>query len=105
MVFSTLEFHQQVAAYFTHFHHTLPVVDSTAFLSQYRRLMDERRISSTSETGFATVVFAVFACAARFVDDPRLISTGTEQAEGGMAAVYYERYIKVDIILLASQCD
>ena len=51
--------------------------------------MDERRISSPSETGYATVVFAVFASAARFVDDPRLATP--EQTEGGMASVYYER--------------
>ncbi|KAF8312877.1 hypothetical protein DL93DRAFT_2042574, partial [Clavulina sp. PMI_390] len=80
-----------VAAYFTHFHHTLPVVDSTAFLSQYRRLMDERRIASPSEIGFAIVVFSVFACAARFVNDPRLAPEDPEHPEGGMAAIYYER--------------
>lgn len=83
--------HNQVAAYFTHFHHTLPVVDSTAFLSQYRRIMDDRRIASASDTGFPTVVFSVFACAARFVDDPRLETTDPDTGEGGMAFVYYER--------------
>lgn len=53
--------------------------------------MDDRRISTPTETGFATVVFAVFACAARFVDDPRLVCKEPERVAGGMAAVYYER--------------
>jgi hypothetical protein len=53
--------------------------------------MDERRLSSPSRTGFATVVFAVFACAARFINDPRLICKDPERADAGMAAVYYER--------------
>jgi hypothetical protein len=69
----------------------MPVVDSTAFLSQYRRIMDEKKITTPADTGFATVVFAVFACAARFVDDPRLETTEADAGEGGMAFVYYER--------------
>lgn len=56
--------------------------------------MDERRISSPSEIGFAIVVFAVFACAARFVNDPRLASKDPEENESGMAAVYYERCVR-----------
>ncbi|KAF8324419.1 fungal-specific transcription factor domain-containing protein [Cantharellus anzutake] len=80
-----------VAAYFTHFHHTLPVVDSTAFLSQYRRLMDDHRILSPADTGFPTVVFSVFACAARYVEDPRLENAEPDAHEAGMAHVYYER--------------
>jgi hypothetical protein len=55
--------------------------------------MDERRISSPSEIGFAIVVFAVFACAARFVHDPRLTCKEPDRAEGGMAAIYYERSV------------
>jgi hypothetical protein len=42
------------------------------------------------ETAFISLVFAVFACAARFVEDPRL-STGQDD-DGGMGMVYYERY-------------
>ncbi len=80
-----------MAAYFTHFHHTLPVVDSTAFLSQYRILMDDHHIGSPAEAGFPTVVFSVFACAARYVDDPRLENPEPEAHEAGMAHVYYEQ--------------
>ena len=59
--------------------------------------MDERRIATPADTGFPTVVFAVFACAARFVDDPRLKTTGTDhhEDEGGMGFVYYERFAKL----------
>jgi len=53
--------------------------------------MDERRISSPSEIGFAIVVFAVFACAARFVNDLRLACKEPDRADAGMASVYYER--------------
>lgn len=55
--------------------------------------MDERRISSPSDIGFAIVVFAVFACAARFVQDPRLASQEPDRTEGGMAPIYYERSV------------
>lgn len=41
------------------------------------------------ETAFISLVFAVFACAARFVEDPRL-STGQDD-DGGFGMVYYER--------------
>jgi hypothetical protein len=47
-----------------------------------------------SETAFISLVFAVFACAARLVDDPRL-STGGDQEDGGMGMVYYERSLNV----------
>lgn len=40
-------------------------------------------------TPFVALVFAVFACAARIVDDPRL----NVNDEGGLGMVYYERYM------------
>ena len=39
-------------------------------------------------TPFVALVFAVFACAARIVDDPRL----TVSDDGGLGMIYYERY-------------
>lgn len=40
-------------------------------------------------TPFIALVFAVFACAARIVDDPRLSTTD----DGGLGMVYYERFV------------
>jgi hypothetical protein len=37
-----------------------------------------------------SLVFAVFACAAHLVDDPRLSNDGNFD-DGGMGMVYYER--------------
>lgn len=42
-----------------------------------------------NETAFIALVFAVFACAAQLVDDPRL--KGEKEDDGGMGMVYYER--------------
>lgn len=45
-----------------------------------------------TETSFISLVFAVFACAARLVDDPRLSTGGDDGSEdAGMAMVFYER--------------
>lgn len=44
-----------------------------------------------TEAAFMALVFSVFACAARLVDDPRLAS-GENLDDGGMGMVYYERY-------------
>jgi hypothetical protein len=41
------------------------------------------------ETGFIAVVFCVFACAARFVEDRRVLAG--QEDDGGMGMVYYER--------------
>lgn len=46
-------------------------------------------ISERADAGFVSVLFGVFACAARIVDDERLEQEG---GDGGMAMVYYERY-------------
>lgn len=46
-------------------------------------------ISERADSGFVSVLFGVFACAARIVDDERLAQEG---GDGGMAMVYYERY-------------
>lgn len=39
------------------------------------------------QTPFVALVFAVFACAARIVDDDRLY----DHDDGGLGMVYYER--------------
>ncbi|KAG8907057.1 hypothetical protein FRB99_005434 [Tulasnella sp. 403] len=93
-----------VEAYFEKFHHTLPVLDQRSFRSKYQRLMDARRRAeeagdasmgtTKSDAGFICVVFAVYAVAARFVDDDRLKLGDTEdggEETGGMGMVYYER--------------
>ncbi|KAG8876090.1 hypothetical protein FRB98_007465 [Tulasnella sp. 332] len=93
-----------VEAYFTQFHHTLPVLDSLSFRAKYKRLMDGRRAveqsdraqepPTKSDAGFISVVFAVYAVAARFVDDDRLkVTDGDDHGDdtGGMGMVYYER--------------
>lgn len=46
-------------------------------------------ISERADAGFVSVLFGVFACAARIVNDERLEQ---EYGDGGMAMVYYERY-------------
>ncbi|KDQ10040.1 hypothetical protein BOTBODRAFT_178587 [Botryobasidium botryosum FD-172 SS1] len=96
-----------VSAYFTNFHHTLPVVDKLRFMTKYTRLMECHQIPTHSDAGFVSLVFAVFACAARFVDDERVTgkaggsSNGNENGgepkgagvgeDGGLGMVYYER--------------
>lgn len=45
-----------------------------------------------SETAFLSLLFALFACAASLVQDPRLNPSG-RQDDGGMGMVYYERYV------------
>jgi Fungal specific transcription factor domain len=47
-------------------------------------------VSERADAGFVSVLFGVFACAARIVDDERLAQ---ECGDGGMAMVYYERYV------------
>ena len=43
------------------------------------------------ETPFLALLNAVFSCAAKMVDDPRL-SVGEGLDDAGMGMVYYERY-------------
>ncbi|GJJ07349.1 hypothetical protein Clacol_001550 [Clathrus columnatus] len=75
-----------VAAYFEHLHFQLPVVDKPTFLRQYEELMS-MSISERADAGYVSVLFGVFACAARIVEDERLVLEG---GDGGMAMVYYE---------------
>lgn len=99
----------KVGAYFEHLHFQLPgtlpfshiiypfskvnlsVVDKLTFLRQYEQLMN-MSVSERADAGYVSVLFGVFACAARIVDDERLILDG---GDGGMAMVYYERQVLI----------
>ncbi|KAL5527321.1 hypothetical protein ACEPAG_6112 [Sanghuangporus baumii] len=97
-----------VDAYFHRLHFLLPVVDKTSFLTAYKNLMDLRHDVNVvrAQTPFIALVFAVFACASRVVDDPRL----NDEDDGGLGMVYYERslilhYISHPLIQIAHvQC-
>jgi Fungal specific transcription factor domain len=82
----------QVDAYFLRFHFLMPVIDKPSFLRQYKILMDNLPDVSLArtQTPFMALVFAIFACSAKLIDDPRLSAEGG-QDEGGMGMVYYER--------------
>jgi hypothetical protein len=70
----------------------MPVIDKSTFLDQYQRVMDNVADLDLvrKEAAFISLIFAVFACAARLVDDSRL-TAGLNPDEGGMGMVYYER--------------
>lgn len=61
-------------------------------MRQYEDLMANKDdpVVARSQAAFTALVFAVFACAARLVDDPRL-ATSENLDDGGMGMVYYER--------------
>ena len=63
-------------------------------MPRYTDLMDSKdnpEIART-EAAFVALVFSVFACAARLVDDPRLAAADNLD-DGGMGMVYYERFL------------
>jgi hypothetical protein len=70
----------------------MPVIDKPSFLQRYVSAMEHRGdpVFAARETAFLAVVNAVFACAAKLVDDQRL-SGGDGLDESGMGMVYYER--------------
>jgi hypothetical protein len=61
-------------------------------MERYQELMASKDdpVVARTEAAFMALVFAVFACAARLVDDPRLIAADNLD-DGGMGMVYYER--------------
>jgi hypothetical protein len=77
----------------------MPVIDKPSFVQKYRQLMDNTHdhVLARSETAFLSLVFAVFACAAHLVQDPRL-TVSDRQDDGGMGMVYYERCACIRII-------
>ncbi|CAE6524003.1 unnamed protein product [Rhizoctonia solani] len=85
-----------VDAYFEKFHHTMPCIDKLSFLVNYRKLMDDN--GANSYPGFTSLVFAVFAVAARILVDPRIVRPPPFGAEDSVdetirptALVFYER--------------
>jgi len=70
----------------------MPVIDKPYFMQLYTNIMDNTHNLDVvrSETPFLSLLFAVFACAANLVQDPRL-TTSERQDDGGMGMVYYER--------------
>ena len=74
----------------------MPVIDKPSFLAKYQTLMENTQNVAfhRAEAAFIALVNAVFACAARIVDDPRLATKPGENEEiGGMGMVYYERSV------------
>jgi hypothetical protein len=91
----------QVEAYFARLHFLMPVLDKPSFLEQYQHLMDNKdnlRVVR-SQAGFLSLLFALFACAAPLVDDPRL-TADKRIDEGGMGMIYYERYAFLSSLIL-----
>ncbi|KAJ3523020.1 hypothetical protein NM688_g8792 [Phlebia brevispora] len=88
-----------VEAYFSRFHFLMPIIDKPSFLKRYDFLMDHTNDANLAraETPFIALVNAVFACAAKMVDDPRL-SAGEGLDDGGMGMVYYERALILQYI-------
>jgi hypothetical protein len=85
---------EQVDAYFLRLHCLMPILDKPSFLVKYATLMENTRNTALhrSETAFIALVFAVFACAARLVDDSRLSAKhGDNLDDGGVGMIYYER--------------
>lgn len=70
----------------------MPVIDKPSFLRTYAHLMDHNNNLDVirAETPFMSLLFAVFACAANLVQDPRL-AISERHDDGGMGMVYYER--------------
>ncbi|KAH9007096.1 fungal-specific transcription factor domain-containing protein [Lactarius hatsudake] len=91
-----------VNTYFSRFHFLLPVIDKPTFMRQYTYLMDHKddQHLARTQTAFIAMVFALFACAAQLVEDPRL--KGDKEDDGGMGMVYYERALILHYISHAS---
>ncbi|KAF9485389.1 hypothetical protein BDN70DRAFT_871438 [Pholiota conissans] len=88
-----------VAAYFSQFHFLMPVIDKPDFMRRYNVMMDNTHDLEMvrNETAFLSLMFALFACAANLVEDPRL-TTSDRHDDGGMGMVYYERALVLQYI-------
>ncbi|KAG6333504.1 hypothetical protein ID866_5580, partial [Astraeus odoratus] len=91
-----------VEAYFQRLHFLMPVLDKPSFMTRYKVLMQRRGDTNfiQDEAAFISVVFAIFACSARLVDDPRLFRERSD--DGGMGMIYYERALILHYISHAS---
>ncbi|KAH9844024.1 fungal-specific transcription factor domain-containing protein [Rhodofomes roseus] len=92
-----------VDAYFARFHFLVPILDKPSFMRRYTYLMDHNNDSELArrQTAFIALVCAVFAVAARFVNDPRLLKADNLD-DAGMGMVYYERALILHYISHAS---
>jgi hypothetical protein len=81
-----------VETYFERLHFLMPILDKPSFMPRYKQLMAKRDDIDfiQAEASFISVVFAVFACAAHLVNDPRLTCENPD--DGGAGMIYYERY-------------
>jgi len=70
----------------------MPILDKPSFMIRYKKLMQMRSDADflDTEAAFTSIVFAVFACSARLVDDVRLSRDTSD--DGGVGMVYYERW-------------
>ncbi|CAE6506985.1 unnamed protein product [Rhizoctonia solani] len=92
-----------VDTYFEKFHHTMPCIDKLSFLSNYSKLMDDN--GANSYPGFTSLVFAVFAVAARILVDPRIVRPPpfgeldtVDETLRPTALVFYERSMMLHYI-------
>ena len=72
----------------------MPVVDKPSFMARYSFLMDHTADATHArrEAAFLALVNAVFACAAKLVDDPRLSAReDLNLDDAGIGMIYYER--------------
>ncbi|KAI0080746.1 hypothetical protein K474DRAFT_1589402 [Panus rudis PR-1116 ss-1] len=92
-----------VEAYFARFHFLMPIIDKPSFMRRYTHLMNNSQDVqlARSETAFIALVCAVFACAAKLVEDPRLVR-GDNLDDAGMGMVFYERALILHYISHAS---
>lgn len=96
----------QVDAYFSRFHFLMPVIDKLSFVRRYAYIManlGDKKIAA-EQTAFLALVNAVFACAAKQVDDPRL-SSGEGLDESGMGMIYYERCVLIGVVIEKCRAD
>ncbi|KAF8450778.1 fungal-specific transcription factor domain-containing protein [Boletus edulis BED1] len=91
-----------IDTYFERLHFLMPMLDKPSFMARYKRLMGKR--SDTAfiqvEAPFMSIVFAIFACTARLVNDQRLTSDRLD--DGGMGMDFYERALILHYISHAS---
>lgn len=87
-----------VDAYFQRLHFLMPILDKPSFMTRYKKLMQRRGDTDfiQTEAAFTSVVFAVFACSAKLVNDPRLSPENADDV--GMGMVYYERALVLHYI-------
>lgn len=70
------------------------MLDSPTFIERYQQHMDEavHHTPTPACAGFISLIFAIFACGSRFIDDERLnIDAKGAKSDEGMGMVYYER--------------